>query len=112
MAHSHREIAEFYQNVAIGKENQHWLWQGESKNGVAWWKGRPAAYTAWEIRHGISKMKTELIQACGEGMCVNPKHLKDSGKKLQTITVTASTKKAKAVVVDSVVKAKVEANEA
>ena len=108
MAYSHREIAEFYRNVAVGKENEHWHWQGETKDGVAWWKGRPAAYTAWEIRHGLSRMKTELIQACGDGLCVNPTHLKDSGKKLSV----ATAKKAGYVVVESDVKKQNEANEA
>lgn len=90
MAHSNRTIADFYQNVVIGKENEHWHWQGETKDGVAWWKGRPAAYTAWEIRHSLDQMTTELIQDCGDGLCVNPRHLKDSGRPLKRARVQKS----------------------
>ena len=90
MAHSNRTIADFYQNVVIGKEDEHWHWIGETENGVAWWKGRPAAYTAWEIRYSLDRMTMELIQDCGDGLCVNPRHLKDSGRPLKRVRVKKS----------------------
>ena len=77
---SAEQVARFWSKVAVGRENECWLWHGaRMKDGYgnikwdgAYWRAHRLAYY---LEYGSVPAMRVIAHTCDTPLCVNPRHL-------------------------------------
>lgn len=71
-----RASEDIWKLVAVGDEDECWLWQGYvQRTGYAQYGGKPAHRVAYEVAVGPIPLRMTVDHLCFVPLCMNPKHL-------------------------------------